>query len=87
MGCPKWGGGLEAKKHGEGISLERCRVCYGLLARPFVLEKMREEWMIEAILDFGSKSIGKTIDKVDEIQRPHCEVAMDKIVDPEQTHI
>ena len=43
--------------------------------------------MVETFLDIGSKSIGKKFDKVDDIQCPHCDVPMDKIVDPEQTHI
>lgn len=87
MDCPKCGGELETKTHGEDISLKRCCVCFGLLVRTNVLAKMREEWMIETFLDTGSKSIGKKFDKVDDIQCPHCNVTMDKIVDPEQTHI
>ena len=87
MECPKCAGELETKTHGENISLKRCNVCFGMLVRPAVLERMREEWMIETKLDIGSASIGKSFDKVDDIQCPHCEVPMDKIVDPEQTHI
>lgn len=87
MQCPKCAGDLESKTHGEDISLKRCSVCFGMLVRPNVLEKMRKEWMLETKLDIGSASIGKTFDKVDEITCPHCDVLMDKIVDPEQTHI
>ncbi len=43
--------------------------------------------MIETFLDIGSPAIGKKFDKVEDIQCPHCNVNMDKIVDPNQTHI
>ena len=87
MDCPKCAGELETKTHGDDIKLERCRTCYGLLVKGFMLEKMREEFMAETFLDIGSASIGKKFDKVGDIQCPHCKVDMDKIVDPQQTHI
>lgn len=87
MDCPKCGGELISKSHGENISLERCRVCYGLLVETHVLDKMREEWMAETFLDTGPASIGKKFDKVEDIDCPHCSVKMDKVVDPKQTHI
>ena len=43
--------------------------------------------MIETFLDIGSPAIGKKFDKVEDIQCPHCNVDMDKIVDPNQTRI
>ena len=43
--------------------------------------------MIETFLDIGSPTIGKKFDKVEDIQCPHCNVDMDKIVDPNQTRI
>lgn len=87
MDCPKCAGELETKTHGDDISLERCRICYGLLVKAFILEKMKAEWMIETLLDIGPTSIGAKYDKVDDIQCPHCNIAMDKIVDSEQKHI
>ena len=50
-------------------------------------EKILGEWMIETFLDIGSPTIGKKFDKVEDIQCPHCNVDMDKIVGPNQTHI
>ena len=43
--------------------------------------------MIETFLDIGSPTIGKKFVRVEDIQRPHCNVDMGKIVDPNQTHI
>jgi Zn-finger nucleic acid-binding protein len=85
--CPKCAPELETKTLGDDIKLERCRTCFGLLAKGFMLEKMRTEFMAETFLDIGSASIGKKSDKVEDIQWPHCKVDMDKIVDPHQTHI
>lgn len=87
MECPKCAGELETKTHGDDIKLQRCRICYGLLVQSFVLEKMREEFMAETFIDIGSPSIGKKFDKIEDIQCPHCKVDMDKIVDPQQSHI
>ncbi len=43
--------------------------------------------MIETFLDIGSPTIGKKFDKVEDIQCPHCNMDMNKIVDPNQTRI
>ena len=89
MDCPKCAPELETKTLGDDIKLERCRTCFGLLAKGFMLEKMGTEFMAETFLDIGSASIGKKFDKVEDIQCTHCKVDMDmdKIVDPHQTHI
>ena len=84
MDCPKCAPELETKTLGDDIKLERCRTCFGLLAKGFMLEKMGTEFMAETFLDIGSASIGK---KFEDIQCTHCKVDMDKIVDPHQTHI
>ena len=87
MDCPKCGGLLEAKAYGPKIKLDRCSNCFGLLVLPDVLMEMREEWMTEAFLDIGHPKVGREFDKVTDITCPYDGAAMDKIVDPVQTHI
>jgi len=87
MICPKCDGDMETKEHGDGNSMQRCTKCYGLFMEDYVLARMRDEFMVETFLDIGSATLGKKFDKIDDIQCPLCKVQMDKIVDPEQTHI
>ncbi len=87
MECPKCGGAMETKLYGPKITLERCTQCYGLLVAPEVLTEMRSEWMVEAFLDIGHPKVGKEFDKIDDIECPICQVSMEKVTDPVQTHI
>ena len=87
MICPKCNGDMETREHGEDISIQRCNNCYGLFMEDDVLARMRDEFMVETFLDIGSATLGKKFDKIDDIQCPVCSTQMDKIVDPEQTHI
>ena len=87
MQCPKCDSDMEDKSYGPRIHLQRCTHCFGLFVAPEVLTDMRGEWMAEAFLDIGHPKVGKSYDKIDEIDCPDCAVRMDKIVDPVQTHI
>lgn len=86
MDCPKCEGQLETKRH-EGVRIDRCDTCYGILVENYMLDEMKVAFMSETFLDVGSAEIGKKTNKVEEIQCPVCKVAMDKTVDPDQTHI
>ena len=86
MQCPKCKGELETKEH-QHIRVERCNRCYGMLLEPHMLNETFAEWMAETFLDVGAISLGKKYDKIDDIACPICNVAMDKIEDPVQTHI
>lgn len=86
MQCPKCTGDLETKEH-EHIKVQRCNNCYGLFFEPYMLTETFAEWMAESFLDVGAASLGRKYDKIDDINCPVCEVAMDKIEDPVQTHI
>ncbi len=86
MQCPKCKGDLETKEH-QHIRVERCNRCYGMLLEPHMLNETFAEWMAETFLDVGATSLGKKYDKIDDIACPICNVAMDKIEDPVQTHI
>ena len=87
MDCPKCGGYLEEKTYGSDIELHRCSTCFGLFVAPDSLLSMREEWMSEAFLDIGHPKVGREYNKVDDIDCPACQVRMDKVFDPVQTHI
>lgn len=86
MDCPKCDGELE-EKHLDEITIERCNRCQGLLVEERMLSKMMSGYQSDSILDIGSGATGKKYDKIDNIKCPHCNITMDKIVDPEQTHI
>ncbi len=86
MECPKCSGELESKVH-EQIKLDRCNRCYGILVEAHMLTETFAQWMAESFLDVGSPSLGKKYDKIDDICCPVCNVQMDKIEDPVQTHI
>ncbi|MEP5763169.1 MAG: zf-TFIIB domain-containing protein [Halieaceae bacterium] len=87
MDCPKCSAVMETKLYGPKISLDRCTECYGLFVAPDVLTEMRSEWMVEAFLDIGHPKVGKEFNDIDDIDCPECQVPMDKISDPVQTHI
>jgi Zn-finger nucleic acid-binding protein len=86
MQCPKCNGDLETKEH-EHIKVQRCSNCYGLFFEPYMLTETFAAWMAESFLDVGAASLGRKYDKIDDIDCPNCNVAMDKIEDPVQTHI
>lgn len=43
--------------------------------------------MAESFLDVGAASLGRKYDKIDDIDCPNCNVAMEKIEDPVPSHI
>ena len=86
MQCPKCHGELVLKEH-EHIKLDRCNKCYGILVESYMLNETFAGWMAESFLDVGAPSLGKKYDKIDDIECPVCNVKMDKIEDPMQTHI
>ena len=87
MQCPKCESPMDTKSYGNLITLERCTNCFGMLVAPEVLTQMKQEWMADALLDIGHPKVGKAYDAIDEIDCPVCNVRMDKIMDPVQTHI
>lgn len=87
MRCPKCPGTLEQKTYGRKITVRRCSDCGGLWCRPEVLLEMKREWMSEAVLDSGDPKLGQTLDKLDDIRCPECDLPMDKTADDKQTHI
>ena len=86
MDCPKCSGELETRNFKE-LSVKRCNGCGGLMMRADMLEQMKDLETAEQIFDTGSPAIGKKYDNVDDIDCPECQIPMEKIWDPRQTHI
>ena len=86
MECPKCSNAMESRTFKE-VTVDRCTGCRGLFCAPDTIEKMKGMWMTEAVIDMGDATVGKEYNKIDDIQCPECQVAMDKISDPEQPHI
>ena len=87
MECPKCTGTLCKKTYRDNICLYRCDVCAGLWVKPDALEKMKNEWMAEAVLDVGDPSIGSELNAVDDINCPEGHGKMFKTEDLRQYHI
>jgi uncharacterized protein len=88
--CPKCGGSLDAKIVkivDDSIEFQQCAGCYGLLVPAGVTRKLMAHWGPETNIDTGSDVLGKKYDSVDDIECPKCKIKMDKIEDPEQTHV
>jgi uncharacterized protein len=71
----------------KGVEVDRCTGCFGLFCSPDAIEKTRETRLAEKVLDIGYESTGESYNKVGNIHCPVCSIKMDKISDPEQTHI
>lgn len=86
MKCPKCTSPMKAQTF-KSIELDRCTGCYGIFCSPDMIDEGKEIWLAEAVLDVGYESTGARYDKIDDINCPSCNVKMDKISDPVQTHI
>ena len=86
MECPKCSRPMETKNF-KSIELDRCTGCFGIFCDQTAIEAGKDVWLSEAVLDVGYESTGERYDKVDDINCPACDVKMDKISDPVQTHI
>lgn len=87
MECPKCTGNLRKKTYQADICLHRCDVCAGLWVKPDALEKMKNAWMAEAVLDIGDPQIGSELNDVDNIDCPEGHGRMFKTEDLKQQHI
>ena len=86
MKCPKCEGELQTIQH-EELIVDRCTNCQGLLMKSDMLRKMLAAPDSESYLDIGSEEKGKEFDKIEDIDCPVCNIAMDKMWDQVQTHI
>lgn len=70
----------------DGTEIDRCSSCYGLWFDAGELEKLRTREAAEA-LDIGDVMTGKKLNKVEHYRCPRCAGPMNRMVDPQQTHI
>ena len=87
MDCPKCTGNMHSETYGEDINVHRCDVCAGLWCTPAALEKMKQAWMAEAVLDIGDPRVGNTLNRVQAISCPEGHGPMLHKSDPRQRHI
>jgi uncharacterized protein len=87
MKCPKCEGLLESVDFGTDISVMRCDSCHGLFSNTATLEKMREQWLSDTVLDTGSAAVGARNNALQDIQCPGCHTIMERVEDIDQSHI
>ena len=87
MECPKCNGAMLPIEFGTEINVRRCIGCGGLYCERSVLEQMRDEWLIDTVLDTGCAAEGAKLNEIADIPCPGCGTTMDRVQDAEQTHI
>jgi PAT family beta-lactamase induction signal transducer AmpG len=85
MRCPKCRSDMEQIMI-DDTEIDRCSTCHGLWFDDGELEKMRNK-EAAAILDIGDVKTGKKQNEIEHYRCPRCAGAMNRLVDPEQTHI
>jgi PAT family beta-lactamase induction signal transducer AmpG len=85
MRCPKCRSDMEQVMI-DGTEIDRCMSCHGLWFDDGELSKMRTK-EAAAALDIGDVKTGKQQNKVENYRCPRCAGEMNRLVDPEQTHI
>ena len=88
MQCPKCQGELQAKTFAS-LRYHCCNVCDGIMMTPAMVRKAKQTIRAYEIMDVGSSRKGKQLNKVTNVRCPFCpdQPAMNKVQDPEQTHI
>jgi len=89
MECPKCNAQMIERSvevlHGK-VVLDQCSSCKGLWFDNGEAEQLKKSWMSD-FLDSGDPQIGKTYNRVRDIQCPRCSKPMSKIRDPKQSHL
>ncbi|MEH6590032.1 MAG: zf-TFIIB domain-containing protein [Halioglobus sp.] len=87
MKCPKCSSVMMPVEFGTDIKVSRCVGCRGLYCERKMLDSMREEWLVDTVLDTGSPTEGARYNDVLDVDCPGCGAKMDRVQDEEQTHI
>lgn len=87
MDCPKCRAEMETVEFGIDIVIQRCTGCHGLFCNWRTLQRLREEWLSEAVLDQGSAALGAKQNSMLDINCPACGTTMVRVKDPEQSLI
>jgi PAT family beta-lactamase induction signal transducer AmpG len=85
MRCPKCRSDMEQVMV-DDIEVDRCSSCHGLWFDDGELKKLRNR-EAAAALDIGDIKTGKEQNKIEHYRCPRCAGPMNRLVDPEQTHI
>jgi len=72
---------------GTDIKVMRCIGCRGLYCERDVLDQLRDEWLVDTVLDTGSAAEGAKYNDIRDIPCPACGTKMDHVQDEEQSHI
>ena len=86
MECPKCHAEMEEVTYGRNMTIDRCTNCKGLWFDSDEAEALKDKWMSEFV-DSGDPEVGKTYDKIEEVNCPRCGDQMQKLADPKQPHI
>ena len=87
MDCPKCRASMETVEFGTDIVVKRCTGCHGLFCSWQTLQRLREEWLSEAVLDQGSAAVGAKQNSMLDISCPDCSATMVAVRDPKQSLI
>jgi PAT family beta-lactamase induction signal transducer AmpG len=85
MRCPKCRSDMDQIVI-DGTEVDRCSSCHGLWFDDGELSKLCNK-EAAAVLDIGDIKTGKKHNKIEHYRCPRCAGAMNRLVDPEQTHI
>ena len=85
MRCPKCRSDMQQIMI-DGTEVDRCSACHGLWFDDGELSKLRTK-EAAAALDIGDVVTGKKQNEVEHYRCPRCAGPMNRLVDPEQTHI
>jgi PAT family beta-lactamase induction signal transducer AmpG len=70
----------------DGAEIDRCSDCHGLWFDAGEVDKLRNREAAAAI-DVGDPAVGKARNLIDHYRCPRCGGEMNRLVDPQQTHI
>jgi Zn-finger nucleic acid-binding protein len=89
MECPKCNAKMNERSvevlHGT-VVIDQCSGCQGLWFDNGEAEQLKDSWMSD-FLDGGDPRIGKTYNRVRDIQCPRCQKPMHKVNDSRQPHL
>jgi Zn-finger nucleic acid-binding protein len=85
MRCPKCRADMEQVVY-EGTEIDRCTICQGIWFDAGEIDVFKDK-RAAAVIDTGDAQTGKQSNDMDDYQCPRCGDAMQRVVDPQQTHI
>jgi len=88
MNCPKCNETMSTVEFGTDITIRRCNGCAGIFTDRVTLQRMRDEWLADSVLDVGAHAHGTRAASDDvPISCPSCGSLMQLVRDERQKHI